>query len=267
MTGEYPNNVQKKIELEEKIIFLNQKIKELIDEKTLFLQLASHELKAPLRKLSTFVGLLENKSANGFDEGTQTYVDRMKKNIAVMQSIIDELTELVSLSGDMKKESCDLNKVLQETIEQFPDSKNADKLIVKSSDLPVIEANFTLMKTLFTNLLDNSIKFQKPGNVPQINIESGELNADEKTFFRLPFEKPYYKIRFADNGIGFSQEDASKVFEPFVRLNGKSEFPGNGLGLCICRKITDLQGGIIYAESNSDGSCFTLILPKLSNKC
>ena len=74
-----------------------------------------------------------------------------------------------------------------------------------------------------------------------------------------------YKIKFADNGIGFDQAFATKIFDPFVQLNGKSAMSGNGLGLAICRKIVEMHDGIIYAESNNTGSSFTLILPKLAN--
>ena len=97
----------------------------------------------------------------------------------------------------------------------------------------------------------------------EINIQSSVLSSGEKDYFKLQQEKKYYKIEIADKGIGFKNEDAEKIFRPFVRLHGKSKFPGSGIGLAICKKIMENHGGIIYAEGNeSEGSRFTLILPE-----
>jgi signal transduction histidine kinase len=89
------------------------------------------------------------------------------------------------------------------------------------------------------------------------------MERDEKIFFNLPPNKKYYKIEIGDNGIGFNQVNAEKIFEPFVRLHSKSEYEGSGLGLSICKKIADNHDGIIYAEGDENkGSRFTLILPE-----
>jgi len=158
-----------------------------------------------------------------------------------------------------------LNEVLEESLRQLSASIIETNAIIQVCELPVIEADFINMESLFKNLLSNSIKFRKPAEIPQIDISCCELAGEEKNNFNLPFEKTFYKIRFADNSIGFSGQHAGEIFEPFVQLNGKSEFDGNGLGLSICRKIVELQGGVIYAESNNTGSSFTVILPKLAN--
>lgn len=265
MCGNYQQNVQKNINLEEKIISLNNRIEELTNEKEIFLQLASHELKSPLRKIATFTDMLENKYVGDNPGDAANYFQRIRKNITAMQSLIDGITELSSTSCGACGENCDLNNVLTETLRQLSGPVSESNAIIRICTLPVIEADFSNMKTLFSNLLSNSIKFRRQLERPQIDISCAELTIEEKNNFNLLFEKTYYKIKFADNGIGFSQQHASKVFEPFVRLNGKSEFPGNGLGLSICKKIAALQGGIIYAESNNAGSSFTLILPKLAN--
>jgi signal transduction histidine kinase len=89
------------------------------------------------------------------------------------------------------------------------------------------------------------------------------MKRDEKNFFKIPLNKEYYKIEISDNGIGFNQVNAEKIFEPFVRLHSKSEYEGSGLGLSICKKIADNHDGIIYAEGDENkGSRFTLILPE-----
>ena len=265
MDGKYQQNVQKNTDLKEKISFLNNRIKELTEEKDNFLQLASHELKSPLRKITTFADMLENKFSADIPPDALRYLERIRKNITAMQSIIDGITQLNSIASDESNENCDLNEVLEESLRQLSASIIETNAIIQVCELPVIQADFINMESLFKNLLSNSIKFRKPAEIPQIDISCCELAGEEKNNFNLPFEKTFYKIRFADNSIGFSGQHAGEIFEPFVQLNGKSEFDGNGLGLSICRKIVELQGGVIYAESNNTGSSFTVILPKLAN--
>lgn len=262
MQGKYYQDVQKNNVLEEKITSLNNRIKEFTNEKNDFLQLASHELKSPLRKIATFSDILENKFADEIPGDALTYLHRIRKNIISMQSIIDGITELNSITRDRLHENCDLNQALAEALRQLSGPVTETKAIIHVCELPVIEGDCTNMKTVFNNLLSNSIKFRKQNEAPKIDINCFELSEEEKNYFSLAFEKMYYKIKFADNGMGFDQKYATKIFDPFVQLNGKSAVGGNGLGLSICRKIIDMHDGIIYAESNNTGSSFTLILPK-----
>jgi light-regulated signal transduction histidine kinase (bacteriophytochrome) len=262
MRGKYQQNVEKNIE---KISLLNKRIKELTEEKDNFLELASHELKSPLRKITSFADMLENKFSADIPTDALRYLERIRKNITAMQSIIDGITQLNSITRGESNNNCDLNEVLAESLRKLSASIIETNAIIQGCELPVIEADFMNMENLFNNLLSNSIKFRKPAETPQVDISCCELAGDEKNNFNLPFEKTFYKIKFADNSMGFSGQHAAAIFEPFVQLNGKSEFDGNGLGLSICRKIVEVQGGIIYAESNPTGSSFTLILPKLAD--
>ena len=265
MDGKHQRNVQKNNVLEEKITSLNDRIKDLNNQNNDFLHLASHELKSPLRKIATFSDMLENKFAGEIPDDALIYLQRIRKNITSMQSIIDGITELNSISCDRLNKICDLNKAFAEALRQISGAVTETKAIIKVCELPVIEGDCTNMKTVFDNLLNNSIKFSKQGEVPKIDVSCCELSVEEKNNFDLAFEKIYYKIKFADNGIGFDPVYASKIFDPFVQLNGKSVENGNGLGLSICRKIVEMHDGKIYAESNDTGCSFTLILPKLAN--
>ena len=129
--------------------------------------------------------------------------------------------------------------------------------------LPVLKGSYVQFQQLFKNLLENAIKFSKKDIPPQIRITSELTAKDENFFFNLPSNKKYYKIEFGDNGIGFNQVNAEKIFEPFVRLHSKSEYEGSGLGLSICKKIVDNHDGIIYAEGEENkGARFTLIFPE-----
>jgi signal transduction histidine kinase len=116
---------------------------------------------------------------------------------------------------------------------------------------------------LFRNLLENAIRFSKKDNPPDIQVSAQAVTGKEKNSYGLQKDTNYFKITCSDNGIGFRQEYAEKIFRPFVRLHGKSEFPGNGIGLALVRSIVDNHRGIIYAESaENEGARFILLLPQ-----
>jgi signal transduction histidine kinase len=112
-------------------------------------------------------------------------------------------------------------------------------------------------------LLENALRFSSREAAPLIEMNTELLANGEKEQHRSLVGKDFFKITVRDNGIGFAQRDAEKIFRPFVRLNGKSEYPGTGMGLAICQKIVEKHNGIIYAEGQENkGSSFTLILPQ-----
>jgi signal transduction histidine kinase len=127
--------------------------------------------------------------------------------------------------------------------------------------LPTVEAVPQLMHQLFVNLLNNSIKFRSKSR-PVITIASSTIDKHRREQLLLP-EKSFYEITLTDNGIGFEQEFSEKVFQIFQRLHGKTEYPGSGIGLSICKKIVEKHNGIIYAESAvNKGTTFFVILPE-----
>src|SRR5690606_35030760 len=95
-------------------------------------------------------------------------------------------------------------------------------------------------------------------------VVNGSLaSEDDKLKYALDKDRTYIKLQIADNGIGVQREFSDKIFRPFCRLHGKSEYPGSGMGLAICKKIVENHGGIIYADSNQNkGATFSLILPQ-----
>jgi signal transduction histidine kinase len=119
------------------------------------------------------------------------------------------------------------------------------------------------MKQLFDNLLSNSIKFKKADEHPSIHIRSQRLTAKQKEQYHLNTSKNWFKIEFTDNGIGFEPEYSERIFQIFQRLHGKAEYPGSGIGLAICKKITEQHKGIIQAAGKpNNGATFTIILPE-----
>jgi signal transduction histidine kinase len=178
--------------------------------------------------------------------------------------LVDSLAKLFRITADLIEYiPCNIETLAQDVFRGLQQLEKEDPATITFSSLPVLEADVLQYRLLFKNLFENSIRFRKKGIPVKIQISSELLNDKEKRFWSLQENKNYYKIDISDNGIGFKQENAEKIFHPFVRLHGKSQFPGNGIGLAICRKIMDIHEGIIYAEGReNEGARFILILPE-----
>ena len=160
----------------------------------------------------------------------------------------------------------DLNKIIadiQIDYELLINQKNANIILCS---LPVIEAIPLQMNQLFYNLIGNALKFSKEDISVEIKINCEMVDENEKEFLKLNKNYSYCKISVADNGIGFDQNYASKIFEIFQRLHGKQEYAGTGIGLSLAKKIVDNHGGNISAVSlENEGSIFYVILPVIRN--
>jgi len=229
-----------------------------------FVEAAAHDLHAPLRKLSILIDRVFTKHAEQFPADAQEYVTRINSCIEEMRLLIDGMTELAKAEVHaFAFVDCDLNIIIQQTLDVMNEEIKEKNAKIEVNPLPVIKGNHVQYQQLFKNLLENAIKFSRKDGSPAICISCEAMKRDEKFFFKLPLNKEYYKIEISDNGIGFNQVNAEKIFEPFVRLHSKSEYEGSGLGLSICKKIADNHDGIIYAEGEENkGSRFTLILPE-----
>jgi signal transduction histidine kinase len=147
----------------------------------------------------------------------------------------------------------DLSKIINQIeadLELIIVQKKASLIV---DELPVIRANSILMHQLFYNLINNSLKFSKPNELPVIKISAIEI---------VKGDKKYSRIELSDNGIGFEKEFENKIFETFSRLNPKDEYEGTGLGLALCKKIVDRHRGFIFARGiPGKGAIFTILLP------
>jgi light-regulated signal transduction histidine kinase (bacteriophytochrome) len=237
---------------------LNNDKKEYIE----FIESAIHDLDAPLRKLSFFSEKLSQKLKNVSQDGVQEYLSRMQSCVSDMRMTIEGLSVLTQVTTDSTEMiACNLENIAKEAWKDLQQYAEEKKAIINFNPLPVIEGDPNQLRQLFKNLFENAVKFGKNGIPVTIDVRSGIANAEEKE--QLGLEGSYYEIEISDNGIGFRKEYAEKIFKPFVRLHGRSEFPGNGLGLAICKKIMENHRGVIYANCiENSGACFVLILPK-----
>lgn len=237
-------------------------INEMEKDYSELIDLAVHDLDAPLRKLTLMLAMLTNKLPA--DQELQSYASRIIGCIDHMRSLIDDLSVLGRVGMDgMEFNACNIDSVVQDSLQALPIAIKQRQAIITTDNLPVVEGDLNQLTLLFKHLLENGIKFHDQGKSPRIHIDSAVLTSHQKIEHRLDDDRLYYRIEIADDGIGFKDENAEKIFHPFVRLHGKAQFAGNGVGLAICKKIMNNHHGIIYAQGReNEGARFVLILPE-----
>jgi PAS domain S-box-containing protein len=229
-----------------------------------FTYAASHDMQEPLRKVQAFISIIMKTNREQLDERGRMYLDKIVSSVARMKTIIDDLLNYShQTNASQQLVPTDLNEVLanvEADLEMIIQKKAA---VIVKDPLPVITVSPSQINQLFYNLINNSLKFVRPDSNPYIEIHLKEVNENdlERTKSLDP-GKPYIKIVFSDNGIGFEPEYAENIFSLFTRLHGRSEYEGTGIGLALCKKIIDNHSGSIYAESTpGEGSRFHVILP------
>ena len=217
---------------------------------------ASHDIKEPLRKIVAFGDLLQHRYSAGLEDKAREYVIRMQKASHRMMDLIENLLEFSRIDSitDISN-SVDLNIVVDEVLHDMEEVILNKKAKIKKGNLPEIYGHGIQMRQLFQNLISNALKFNTQPE-PKVDI-SFEILPGMKEPTRM-----MNRIYIKDNGIGFSQEYQTKIFEVFQRLHGQAEYPGTGMGLSICKKIVENHNGNITVESvEGNGSTFIVELP------
>lgn len=246
--------------LENKVRELDRSNKELEE----FAYVASHDLQEPLRKITSFSERLKEKLPADLDPDIHFYLTRMLAATASMRVLIDNLLDFSRISRISEPfTTTDLNEVLSHvkadlelTIEETGTEIICDKL-------PTVQAIPSQMRQLFNNLINNAIKFRQPDKPSVISINTSLLPDNERENFNLKNYGTVFQITVSDQGIGFEQQYAERIFQIFQRLHGKAEFPGSGIGLSICKKIVESHNGCIYATgSPMEGASFVILIPE-----
>ncbi|HWK03195.1 MAG TPA: PAS domain S-box protein [Puia sp.] len=219
-----------------------------------FAHVASHDLKEPVRKIKLFSNRLQEEMNDTLPERGKIYLDKIQRAAGRMIKMIEgvlayssndhstELIEKVNLQEIVRDIITDLDMLIQEK-----------RARIYYQELPTFEGATVLIYQLFYNLLNNSLKFLRTDILPEIHITSERVSMEEKE---------YFKIRIRDNGIGFKQEYAQKIFESFARLHSKDKYEGTGLGLALCKKIIQRHHGTISASGElNKGATFEVLLP------
>ncbi|WP_282032098.1 CHASE3 domain-containing protein [Winogradskyella eximia] len=243
----------------------NQELERTNKELSAFNYVASHDLQEPLRKIQTFMSRLETKEKDHISESGQLYIQRMKSASARMRMLIEDLLQY-SRTNTSEKEyvKTNINMLLEHAKTELLDSIEEKQAKIICDGLPTMEVISFQIQQLFINLISNSLKYSKEGVPPIIEITHEEVRSRDVDEINKSLYKFHHKITFKDNGIGFEQIYAEKIFLLFNRLHGKSEYSGTGIGLAICKKIVENHKGIIIADGKPNvGATFTIYLPFL----
>lgn len=238
------------IDLLEQLKMQNEGLETANKELERFAFVASHDLKTPLRNISSFLNLIQRKINKGQIEEIPEYLEFATLNAKRMYNLIEDVLEFSRFSnGTVTFQNEDFNEVIAiaiSNIEELISSKNA---VINCTELPKIYSNKTQMVSLFQNLITNGIKYNE-SEIPTIDIC---YEADDKQ----------YKIFIKDNGIGIEKAYQERIFEMFYRLHNQGEYDGSGIGLSTCKKVVTTHGGDITLHSEpNQGTTFLIILPK-----
>ena len=214
-----------------------------------FTSTVSHDLKAPLRSIQGFNMLLIEDYADTLDEAGRRYLNLVNEGVERMNTLIEDLLKLSRVGRKfIEVETVDLNELLEEVKADLSariEERGGEVVVGK---LPTVSTQRVWMKELFTNLIDNGLKFNK-SDKPGVEIS---CDASEKS----------YSFKVKDNGIGIEEESLSRIFSVMERLNPQ-EYEGTGFGLNICKKVVDKFDGKIWVESKpGEGSTFFFTIPR-----
>lgn len=246
---------------------MEEQLKQLVEQRTQelersnqdltqFAHITSHDLKEPLRKMKTFGLRLKEESGHELQERGQLYLSKILQSAERLSAMVDGILEYSQLnSKTLNTELVDMNALLEDILQDFElviREKNAD---VKIENLHNVKGARIQLRQLFYNLINNALKFSKPGVAPAIEIHS-----------RTSDDRLAVSYQVKDNGIGFDPEYSERIFETFYRLHPKDLYEGTGLGLALCRKVAMRHGGNLTAFSDgATGSLFTVTLPLKAN--
>lgn len=232
----------------------NAELERTNNELESFNYIASHDLQEPLRKIQTFIDLLQQ--AEGEEEANR-YFGKIRQSAKRMSELIRSVLSYSRLSDrNEERTTVDLNTVMEEVIQDFELMIAEKQAVVDYPQLPKMEGIPFQLKQLFHNLISNSLKFCPQNPVIRIRYEmAGPGILPDK-------DREYLYIKLSDNGIGFEQQFSEQIFQLFQRLHSRDQFAGTGIGLSIVKKIVENHKGLISAEGEpGNGSTFHIWLP------
>jgi len=231
-----------------------EKLKTVNKELEDFAMAASHDIREPLRMVTSYSQLTQKKLQNDLDEKTKQYLDFAVNGATRLQKVIDDMLDYARLGANIEEaEDIEISRLLNEVAENLHILIKENGASVKFDSVPVIRGNRSYIFRLFQNLIENAIKFRKDES-PQIQIKADKKEGE-------------YIFSVKDNGIGIKKDDYNLLFKAFKKIHNREKYQGTGIGLSQCKKIVEMHGGRIWVESNlGEGATFYFTLPGLGVK-
>lgn len=239
-------DVSERVRAENRIRALNERLEGQVRRRTeqlnrtagdleAFSYSVSHDLRAPLRAMSGFARIIADDFGGDLQPEARHYLDRIQANAAHMSNLIDGLLEFSKIDRvAASRHDVDLARLVQEEIELLEPAIDGRAVNFEVAEMPSCNADPVLMRRVVANLLSNALKFTEGCDPAKIAIGFDE---DLAAYF------------ISDNGVGFDDQRADKLFEVFQRLHSRDKFPGAGIGLALTRRIVEKHGGSIWAKS------------------
>ncbi|HTK84753.1 MAG TPA: ATP-binding protein [Patescibacteria group bacterium] len=215
-----------------------------------FAHIVSHDLKAPLRRIVSYCDLLREEAKSKLEGDAAGYVDRLSANALRLQRFINDLLEFSRvMHAQEESKEVDLNKLVQEILEDLDPLIEESGAKIEVAPLPVVKAYPLRLRQLFMNLINNAIKYRSK-EAPLIKVGCEERAGD-------------YLFWVRDNGLGIPKEYQANIFQAFQRLHTHDAIEGTGLGLSICKQVVAMHKGQIGVESETGkGSKFWFTISK-----
>lgn len=251
------------MEVNEQLQELNTELEKSNQSLEQFAYVASHDLQEPLRKIQTFSELAERNIKS--EENLKRYLDKINSSASRMSDLIRAILNYSRLSKvDTEFVDVDLNTIIDHIktdLELLISEKNA---VVQHDDLPIIKGSPDQLSQLFMNLISNSLKFSD--KQPVITVTSRLVSSVENEASELNRKGKFVELAFSDNGIGFDQQYADKIFHIFQRVHVSSKYAGTGIGLALCKRIVENHHGTITVKSKpGEGTTFYIYFPVPEN--
>lgn len=224
----------------------------------------SHDLQEPLRRIRTFSDRLMWKFRDQLNEEGQMILSRIDYSARRMQGLIEDLMNFANLvRGGEQLSTVNADRLIQSVLEALKQEIEQKKAMIHVGQMPSITGYEEQLHLMFKALLDNAIKFSKPGIPPVVTIQWVKTSGGELAHIdRNLAKKPFIRISVQDNGIGFSNEFSQKMFFIFQRLHANSEYEGKGIGLAIVERVMTNHNGYVIAKGQEDkGAIFNLYFP------
>jgi len=228
-----------------------------------FAYVASHDLQEPLRKVRAFGDRLNVKFGELLPEQGRDYLGRMVNASERMQTLINDLLQYSRVTTKAQPFApVDLNEVARQVVSDLEIQIERQHGRVEIDALPTIDADHTQLRQVLQNLVGNALKFRQEAADPIVHVRGEIVRADETEEGGGAQPAELFRLTVQDNGIGFDQKHAERIFGVFQRLHGRDAYEGTGMGLAICRKIAERHGGSLAATSVlGEGATFALTLP------